>query len=221
MTVVASWGSPVPNVWAYAELPSDLEPQSNQVYEMEFSLTSTPRDPTPAEAYAIFGEFVRTWKVEHPEAEMKYLEITRGSPQHLRIQFIAHSPFPFILIALAFIALVEIIGITVALQITLALIIVYAALRIVDYLVPGPEKWYRCPVCGAEFVSYGELVYHMGAQHPGVPVPTQEEAEVERRGGINIVGTIALVAIALGGAYAFFKWVLPAIRHKEKPPEKK
>ena len=217
--VVASWGSPVPKVWRRAELPGYLEPRSNQVYENEFSLSSSPRDPKPKEAYAILSAGVYKWRVEHPEAEVTYLEITQGSPQHLRMQYIAHSPIALAAIAAAFVAVI-IIAAAVAvpiLKIALVVIAIIAALRIVDYFIPKPELRYVCPIDGAEFATYAELVEYMQREYPDVPIPSKEEVEKEVKafGLMEILRLAALVGIGLFGGYAFFKWVLPTIRRRE------
>lgn len=217
--VVASWGSPVPKVWRRTELPGYLEPRSGQVYENEFSLSSSPRDPTPKEAYAILSAGVYKWRVEHPEAEVTYLEITQSSPQRLRMQYIAHSPIALAAIAAAFVAaIIAVAAVAVPLlKIALVIIAIIAALRIVDYFIPRPELRYVCPIDGKEFATYAELVEYMQREFPDVPIPSKEEVEKEVRAFnlMEIFKLAALIGIGLFGAYAFFKWVLPTIRRGE------
>lgn len=214
--VVASWGRPVPNVWRRAELPGHLEPRSNQVYENEFSLSSSPRDPTSKEAYAILSAGVYNWRVKHPEAEVTYLEITRGSPQRLRMQYIAHSPIALSAIAAAFAAVIAFVAAQAIpiLVISLVIITIVAALRIVDYFVPTPELRYVCPIDGKEFATYAELVEYMQREYPNVPIPPKEdvEKEVQAFGLMEAFKFAVIAGIGLVGAYAFFKYVLPTIR---------
>ena len=218
--VVASWGRPAPGIWRYAEIPGHLEPRSGQVYENEFSLLSSPRDPTPKEAYAILSAGVYRWRIEHPEAEVTYLEITRGSPQQLRMQYIAHSPIAISAIAVAFAAVIAFVASLAVPILTIALVVIaiMAALRIVDYFIPVPELRYVCPIDGAEFATYAELVEYMQREYPDVPIPPKEdvEKEVKAFGLMEALKLAAIVGIGLFGAYAFFKYVLPAIR---KPGE--
>lgn len=214
--VVASWGNPVPNVWRRTELPGYLEPRSGQVYENEFSLSSSPRDPTSKEAYAILSAGVYRWRVEHPEAEVTYLEITRGSPQRLRMQYIAHSPIALAAIAAAFVGAILIAAAVAVpiLKIALVVIAIVAALRIVDYFIPKPELRYVCPIDGQEFATYAELVEYMQREYPNVPIPPKEdvEKEVQAFGLMEAFKFAVIAGIGLVGAYAFFKWVLPTIR---------
>lgn len=114
--VIAKWGKPV---WEFRrrEVPLETETRVDRVGEITFELSSEPRDPTPTEAYAALGHFVYTWRQEHPDYEVIYLEVSRSSPQRLRMQFrpLHASPLPplaviaawiVILIKLAFIAVV-------------------------------------------------------------------------------------------------------------------
>ena len=223
--VVASWGSPAPGIWRYAELPGYLEPRSGQVYENEFSLSSSPRDPTTKEAYAILSAGVYKWRVEHPEAEVTYLEITRGSPQRLRMQYIAHSPIALTSIAVAFAAVIAFVASLAVPILTIALVVItiWAALRLVDYFIPAPELRYVCPIDGAEFATYAELVEYMRREYPGVPIPSKEDTEKEIR-AFGLMGALklaAIVGVGLFGAYGFFKWVLPAMRVRREEVERK
>lgn len=218
--IVARWGIPVKE-FTRVEKPGDYEPRHEKVYEGEWELTSTPRDPTPGEAYVILSEGVRRWRLEHPDDEITYLEISRGSPQRLKMQFIHHGHSPLVLIGIlaAFVAtLILTASVQTALTIALAIIVIWAVYRTLDYFTPKPVLKYACPECGAEFDTYGELKSHMTAEHPGVPIPSKEDVEKEIRefGLMDAVKLAALVGIGLVGAYAFFKYVLPAIR---KPGE--
>lgn len=93
--VIATWGKPVWEFWR-REVPPETEARVDRVGEVVIELNSTPRDPTPAEAYAAFGNFVYQWRQEHPDYEVIYLEVSRSSPQLLRMQFrpLHASPLP-------------------------------------------------------------------------------------------------------------------------------
>lgn len=217
--IVAKWGRPV-KVFTRVEKPGYFEPWHEKVYEGEWTLTSTPRDPTPREAYVILSDSVRKWQVEHPEDEVKYVEITRGSPQYMKIQFIhhGHSPIALSAILAAFAAVILAIAAVAVpiLQIALVVIAIWAAYRIADYFIPKPVFRYVCPECvGVDFSTYGELVSHMESEHPGVPIPPKEDIMKEAQGLAYLLRIAALVGIGLVGAYAFFKWVLPTITRRK------
>lgn len=93
--VIAKWGKPVWEVWR-REVSPETKARVDRVGEIVFELSSEPRDPTPSEAYAAFGHFVYTWRQDHPDYEVIYLELTRSSPQRLRMQFrpLHASPLP-------------------------------------------------------------------------------------------------------------------------------
>lgn len=99
--VVAKWGKPVWEFWR-REVPLETEARADRVGEAIIEMNSTPRDPTARECYAAFGNFVYTWRKEHPDYEVIYLEVSRSSPQRLRMQFrplpgSSHTPFLLII----------------------------------------------------------------------------------------------------------------------------
>ena len=95
MAVIATWGKPVWELWR-REVPPETEARVDRVGEAIIELNCTPRDPTPREAYSFFGNFVYKWRQDHPDYEVIYLEISRSSPQRLRMQFrpLHASPLP-------------------------------------------------------------------------------------------------------------------------------
>lgn len=104
-----------------------------RINEIQFELSSEPRDPTPREAYAVFGEFVSQWREDHPQYEVTYLEVSRSSPQVLRMQFTHDTPLP----PLAVIASWAIAAIIAAFAIAAALLVVTPAAKIAYEIVTG------------------------------------------------------------------------------------
>ena len=134
MGVIATWGKPAREVWR-EEVPLDAEARADRVNEIVFELDSKPRDPTPREAYAAFGEFVRRWREEHPDYEVTYLEISRSSPQRLRMQFrpLHASPLP----PLSVIAAWAIALIIAAFAIAAALLVVTPTAKVAYQILTG------------------------------------------------------------------------------------
>jgi len=117
------------------EVPPETEVREDRVGEVVIELNSEPRDPTPSEAYAAFGEFVRRWRQEHPDYEVIYLELSRSSPQRLRMQFrqlpgSLHTPF---------LTIVEwiILGLLVAFAIAAAMLVITPILKATYEIITG------------------------------------------------------------------------------------
>lgn len=216
--VVASSGTPVVP-WTAADARPTEPAVRGVTYQAEYNIKSQPREMYPKEAAAFVGGFVKRFAVEHPESRIVYTAIVRGSPQKLVVQFQPVGTPPLLAAILAAIAAVAAIVkalIVPVLMISFLFVAVRTMLRISDFLVPGPVERYRCPYCGREFETYGELKTHIETEHPGKPVPTMEETKVVRREWwlSSLAKMAGIAVIGLAGAYVFFRFVLPAMRRK-------
>lgn len=216
--IVAQWGTPI-DVWDYHPLPGSADPQYDKAYEGQWTLSSTPREPTAREAYVILSESVRKWQAEHPETEIKYLEISRSSTPVLRVQFVyrsQHSPSLALLLvaiaaAISFIATIAVPLLTIA----LVVIGVWAAYRVADYFIPK-EAVYQCPIDGQKFSTYEALVAHYEAVHPGEKPPPKPPPTVWEyaKWAIVGIGVIAVAAIS-------YKFIIGPALKKEEPALKR
>lgn len=145
--VIAKWGKPVSEFWR-REVPPEKEARTDRVGEVVVEMNSTPRDPTSREAYAALGNFVYQWREEHPDYEVIYLEVSRSSPQRLRMQFrpLHASPLP----PLATIAGWIIYGMIIAFAIAVAVLVLTPVIKVIYEILTGT---------GAAGTAFKYLVY--------------------------------------------------------------
>lgn len=196
--VLSSWGTPLDES-GRAAVPTSEEEWPGQWYELHGDMESE-RPLTAHEFDVVFASFVHDWAIAHPEAEIKFIEATSSSPQqHIRMQFIGHSPFPWVVVGAALAALFTLI-VHNAIGIAIAVVILAVGYALYKRIAPGQDH-FTCDICGQTcFGSYEELVAHFRSVHPEAeppPRPTTIGDYIKYSVIIVAVGIAAGVALKL------------------------
>ena len=204
MAVISSWGRPLPEV-TRAAISTATEAWSGQWGELHADMTAE-RPLTPHEFDVTFAYFARRWAIEHPECELRYIEASIGSPQHLRMQFIIHSPGPFPWAAIgAWLATMFAIACKHAIAIAVAVAILAVGWALARRLGPT-QRHFTCYVCGETcFERWEDLKAHIEYAHPGAPVPPKPSWEI---GDVLKIG-LMVVCVAVA-----FRFAWPVLRRK-------
>lgn len=205
-------------VVASAEPSSTTTPRNNKAYQAEMTLTSSPRELTPHEADTALAQTMHQWALTHPEAEVKYVEIEKSSPQVLRFQFIAHEQSPIAVVAAIAAALAAIFAWVAAHA--LAIIITFAVAAVCLFLIRLPDYFlsptvYECPYCGKQFKTYEALVAHIKAEHPDKPIPPKPTGVSDVLKWV-VIGVVAIVGVSLAYRYG----IRPLLAKKPKEEAK-
>lgn len=199
--VIAHWGTKLPEV-TRGSISWEAESFEGQQVEMHYDITAV-RPLSPKEAGLVLGKVLTDLRAQFPEFETRYIELSGGhSPQEFVVQGIGHTPFAWAGLARIIVPILTSVWFWVGVTILVAApTLIYALARRVE----PPD--FPCYKCGKVFPNYEALVAHMWAEHPGNPVPPPPTPWWKYA---------VYIAAGLAGAYALFKWALPAIR-KPKP----
>ena len=204
MAVISSWGRPLPEV-VRAAISTETEAWSGQWGELHGDMTAE-RPLTPHEFDVAFAYFARQWAIEHPECELRYIEASTGSPQHLRMQFIIHSPgpFPWAAVGAALAAMFTLVcKHIIAIAVAVAVFMIGWALA--QRLGPT-QKHFTCYICGVTcFERWEDLKAHIEYAHPSAPVPPKPSWGL---GDVLKVGLIVVLAAVA------FRFVWPVLKRK-------
>lgn len=163
--VIRSLGTPLPES-ARTEIPIESEAWTGQWGEVHGDLTED-RPLTPEEYDWALSYFARGWGIEHPEAELKYVEISTGSPRHIRAQYIIRAPIAGFWAALAtWLAGLWATACAHAVGVGVAVAIMAVGFALWERIRPRQDH-FTCGICGETcFSSVDELAVHILTAHP-------------------------------------------------------
>jgi len=91
---IVTWGKPLTGYWTYREdVPKEHEARHGDSIEAVNEIVQK-RPLTVSEMEMVVSDFVKKMKEEHPEHDVKYVAIEKGSPLKMRVHLVEHSPIP-------------------------------------------------------------------------------------------------------------------------------
>jgi hypothetical protein len=204
MSLVFTWGTPLPEQ-GRAAIPETHVVFDGQWYELNLGLEFDPRNPTPKEYALLVTRFVREYSVEHPETEIRYVEVFDGVSPQLKLHCIAHTGISDTIAALPLIVAAIVAAIVAILAavlpyiipIAIAAFVIIMAVALYKRIAPAPNPT-QCPICGETFDTYETLVAHMENVHPGAVIPKKSSDILSWLGPVLIAGVAVAAIVVIG-----------------------
>jgi len=91
---IVTWGKPLTGFWTYREdVPKEREARHGDSIEAVNEIVQK-RPLTVPEMEMVVSDFVEKMKEKHPEHDVRYVAIEKGSPLKMRVHLVEHSPVP-------------------------------------------------------------------------------------------------------------------------------
>ena len=91
---IVTWGKPLTGYWTYREdVPKEHEARHGDSIEAVNEIVQK-RPLTVPEMEMVVSDFVERMKEKHPEHDVRYVAIEKGSPLKMRVHLVEHYPRP-------------------------------------------------------------------------------------------------------------------------------